>query len=179
MSKFDLVLLKTAYNFAELSHCKRLKVGAVIAKDGRPLVTGYNGNKAGTDNCCEEVVGYENYCTRCGNEDQEFLFSPSSSNTIDNYCGSCGYSGVVKQREVLKTKSSVIHAEQNAIYYAARNGISTDGCDIYITHAPCEMCAEAIASSGIKRVVYSVKYRDDKGIENLKKYGLEVTLLQI
>ena len=180
MTKFDQALLKTAYNFAELSHCKRLKVGAVIAKDGRPLVTGYNGNKAGANNCCEEVIGRELYCRRCGCKNQEQLFRvPGSVSFMDNHCSDCKYNDVVDERQILKTKSSVIHAEQNAIYYAARNGIKVEDCDIYITHAPCEMCANAIASVGIKRVIFATEYRDDKGIKNLEKCGLEVTLIPL
>lgn len=178
-TKFDQALLKTAYNFADLSHCKRLKVGAVIAKDGRPLVTGYNGNKAGSDNCCEEVVGVEKRCGRCGCEDQDKLHFSTIGSFTDNACDQCKYYGVVREHPLLKTKPSVIHAEQNAIYYAARNGIATEGCDIYITHAPCEMCAEAIASCGIKRVIFATEYRDDKGIKNLRDHGLEVTLVPL
>lgn len=46
------------------------------------------------------------------------------------------------------------HAERNAIYAAARRGISTDGCTLYCTHAPCTDCTRGIIQSGIVRVVY-------------------------
>lgn len=44
------------------------------------------------------------------------------------------------------------HAERNAIYNAARLGMSTNNCDIYVTLTPCNDCARAIIQSGIKTV---------------------------
>ena len=175
MTKYDSVLLETAYNFASLSSCKRLKVGAVIAKDGRPLVTGYNGTIAGLDNCCEETVSTKHQCQKCGCDDEENLILDSKY--LGNFCNCCLRSGEVVRGKLSVTSDFVVHAEQNAIFYAARNGITTEGCDIYVTHSPCSQCAKAIASAGIKRVVFSEEYRDTKGIDFLKKCGLEVELI--
>lgn len=47
-----------------------------------------------------------------------------------------------------------IHSEIDAITSAAQNGISLDGATIYVTRYPCEACARAIVSSGIRHVVY-------------------------
>lgn len=52
-----------------------------------------------------------------------------------------------------------IHAEANAILWAARHGTSLNGATMYATHAPCLTCAQAIAASGIKRFVYNRAYR--------------------
>lgn len=58
MNKYDETMLATAKLFGELSYCVKAKVGAVIAKDGRILATGYNGTVSGHDNCCEiEIDG--------------------------------------------------------------------------------------------------------------------------
>lgn len=46
----------------------------------------------------------------------------------------------------------VTHAEANAIFNAARTGVSCTGCTIYTTKYPCTVCAQAIVQSGIKRV---------------------------
>jgi len=70
------------------------------------------------------------------------------------------------------TKNSVVHAEANAILFAARHGISTLGCTIYITLSPCMECAKMIIQSGIKRVVYKDDYRDLSGIEFLKENNI-------
>ena len=48
--------MKTAETFAELSHARRLHVGAIVVKDDRIISIGYNGMPAGWDNNCEEVL---------------------------------------------------------------------------------------------------------------------------
>jgi dCMP deaminase len=45
--------MATARNYAELSHAKRLHVGAIVVKDDRIISIGYNGMPAGWDNNCE------------------------------------------------------------------------------------------------------------------------------
>lgn len=42
---------------ATLSHCNKLKVGAVIVRDNNILATGYNQTPIGFDNCCEDENG--------------------------------------------------------------------------------------------------------------------------
>jgi len=46
-----------AKEWAQLSHCRRKKVGAIIVKDGMIISDGYNGTPAGFDNCCEDENG--------------------------------------------------------------------------------------------------------------------------
>ena len=48
--------MKTAEIFADLSHARRLHVGAIIVKDDRIISIGYNGMPAGWDNDCEEII---------------------------------------------------------------------------------------------------------------------------
>ena len=71
-----------------------------------------------------------------------------------------------------------IHAEQNAIAFAAREGISTEGSVLYCTHLPCFSCAKIIISAGIRRVVYLEDYVDktvgDKSIDFMSRSGVEV-----
>ena len=47
-------MMETALLWGKQSYCKRNKVGAVLAKNNRVLVTGYNGTLVGHDNCCEQ-----------------------------------------------------------------------------------------------------------------------------
>lgn len=65
------------------------------------------------------------------------------------------------------TKEEVVHAEQNAILFCAKNGISTNDCEIYVTTSPCATCAKMIIMSGIKRVFYKEKYRCREGLDLL------------
>jgi dCMP deaminase len=55
-SKIILSHLKVAEVYSQLSHAKRLKVGAIIVKDNRVISIGYNGTPSGWDNECEIVI---------------------------------------------------------------------------------------------------------------------------
>ncbi len=56
------------------------------------------------------------------------------------------------------SKTYEIHAEMNAIIWAAREGISVDGATIYVTLEPCSECSKNLIASGIKRIVYDKAY---------------------
>lgn len=55
--------METAETFAELSHARRLHVGAIIVKDDRIISIGYNGMPAGWDNNCEVVIQHSDDTT--------------------------------------------------------------------------------------------------------------------
>ena len=56
------------------------------------------------------------------------------------------------------SKTYEIHAEMNALIWAAREGISINGATIYVTLEPCSDCSKNIIASGIKRIVYDKAY---------------------
>lgn len=125
----DYMLMDSAFRVSMCSKAKRKWVGAIIAKNGRPIVNGYNGTSPGTSNVCE----------------------------VNN-----------------KTLTRVIHAEQNALNFCARFGLSIEGCTLYTTCCPCEMCAASIGVTGIKRVVFFEDYKFDDGKRELLKNNIEV-----
>ena len=45
------------------------------------------------------------------------------------------------------------HAETNMIAFAAREGIHTKGCAVFVTHHPCSACARTMIQAGVTRVV--------------------------
>ena len=61
----------------------------------------------------------------------------------------------------------------------ARSNNSSNGATMYVTASPCIECAKLIIQAGIKRVVYSEKYRLEDGIELLKRAGIEVIYMSI
>jgi dCMP deaminase len=54
--KFIKLYMDWASRTAQLSHARRLQVGAVIVKDDSVISYGYNGMPAGWDNNCEDPV---------------------------------------------------------------------------------------------------------------------------
>lgn len=76
--------------------------------------------------------------------------------------------------------SLALHAEQNAIIYATKNGTSIDGATLYVTLSPCLPCARIIYSVGIKKVIFLNSYAEYKGYTNedgldfLSKFGVGV-----
>ncbi len=67
-----------------------------------------------------------------------------------------------------------IHAEQNCIGFAARNGINTENCTIYCTMTPCISCSKLIVACGIKEFVYIEEYRISEGLDFLKQHNINV-----
>lgn len=51
-----------------------------------------------------------------------------------------------------------IHAEMNAIIWAARTGISIEGSTLYCTTEPCSECSKNLIASGVTRIVWKDKY---------------------
>lgn len=127
----------TAVLWSMRSTCQRLRVGAVLAKDGRTISTGYNGAPSRLPHCNEDNCKSQPQCKR------------------------------------------TVHAEMNAILFAARYGISTEGAELYTTHSPCIDCAKAIINAGIKKVYYVEEYRSRDGIELLELAGIEVYRISI
>lgn len=60
-NKFDIAYLKMASEWANLSYCKRKKVGALIVKDRMIISDGYNGTPSGFENNCEDENGKTNW----------------------------------------------------------------------------------------------------------------------
>jgi len=69
-------------------------------------------------------------------------------------------------------ESGFIHSEINAI--AKFNATIHKGSVMYITASPCVVCARTIINTrAINTVYYADKYRDETGINILKKSGIK------
>lgn len=68
----------------------------------------------------------------------------------------------------------VLHAEANAITKVARSNNSAEGATLYITLSPCKECSKLILQTGIRRVVYKIRYKDDSGLDFLQQAGIEL-----
>ncbi len=92
----------------------------------------------------------------------------------DGYNGTpSGFENCCEDEDNL-TKWYVLHAEANAILKVARSTQSCEGATLYITLSPCKDCSKLIHQSGIKRVVYQTEYKDNSGLDFLRKAGVQV-----
>lgn len=124
MAAMHDVFMKTAFLFAEKSHCVSHHVGAVIVKNRRIIVTGYNGTPEGLGNC-------DNH------------FDPENFDRAEHHVWS---------------KDNEVHAEMNAIAFAAKNEVNIDGADMYVTISPCNDCLKNAIPAGIKNIYYLYLY---------------------
>lgn len=76
------------------------------------------------------------------------------------------------------TKWYVLHAEANAILKVAGSTQSCQNATLYITMSPCKDCSKLIHQSGIKRVVFVEAYKDDSGLQFLRKAGVTVEQIE-
>ena len=104
---------------------------------------------------------------------------PAGTHNCDTDFGSKGCS-----RDSKGSCSLAIHAEQNAILYAAKNGTSIEGSTLYVTLSPCLSCARIIFSMKISKVVYLNSYASykglavEEGLEFLHHFGVAVQQYQ-
>lgn len=92
---------------------------------------------------------------------------------------STGYNGNVSGmphcvHETTAPCETAVHAEENALYFAAQHGIATRGTDLFVTHNPCFRCSRGLVNAGVFRVFYLNEYRDMSGVELMEDAGLEV-----
>lgn len=136
--------LKAAKAYAELSHARRLKVGAVLLQEDRIISVGYNGMPSGMDNNCEVVTS---------------VLEPVNQ---------------LAREVTYKTKPEVVHAEMNVIAFAAKNGVATNGCTMVVTHSPCFECSKLLMQAGVKEIYYETEYRLTDSLDFLRTNNIKV-----
>ena len=80
------------------------------------------------------------------------------------------------------SKTYEIHAEMNAIIWAARQGICVENATIYVTLEPCSECSKNIIATGIKRIVYAKPYEhthSDTISKFIKDNGVSIEQLNL
>jgi dCMP deaminase len=82
-------------------------------------------------------------------------------------------------RDARGSCSLALHAEENTILYAVKNGAKLEGATMYTTLSPCLPCARLIFSAGITKVYYHYSYAEYKGLPNdegvdfLNRFGVQ------
>lgn len=162
--RLDTVFMNFCRELSTLSHCVRNQVGSVITVNNRVVATGWNGSAPGMINCDNH------FAPRIG---QLLIENPLWSRDD------------VLQSDVFKAEHGEwskreIHAEQNAILQAAKNGTTIAGGTIYVSLSPCIDCAKALLVAGVERVVYAKEYeRDPAGLNFLKETSMKLELFNV
>lgn len=168
------MLMQMAQAAAQRGTCSRKQVGVVVARDGRVLVTGYNGAPAGMPHCEHEILlGAELTARGIGevddpNPDAGIKWDPDHTFYLTDV------GGEITVSNTLKTCPVAVHAEANAIAFAARHGIRLEDSQMYTTCSPCVPCAKLIINAGIRCVVSREHYRDPAGGTLMASVGIEV-----
>lgn len=90
------------------------------------------------------------------------------------------FPGVGCPRDSKGSCSLALHAEENAILYAAKNGSEVAGATLYVTLSPCIACARTIYTMKIEQVIFLHSYAQykgiasDEGVDFLRRFGVKV-----
>lgn len=155
----DEMFIKICQIVAQRSTCLRSQVGAIIVKEGRIVSMGYNGPISGMA-ACEDLTPWNRY-----DIEHHRISDHKAKEIMDRACQGAGC-----------TRS--LHAETNAIAFAARAGVPVEGCTMYCTMSPCINCAKVIVNSGIAEVKYLEEYRDTAGLDLLMEAGIIIGHLE-
>lgn len=137
------------------STCNSRPGGAILVKNNRIIATGYTGSVSGAFQCSDKG---KDFC----------------------YRRSVGVSDIDKYNTC---KS--IHAEQNAITYAARFGVSVENSIMYCTLQPCYICLKVLAGAGIKTVNFELFYesadkvRDESWKRAFDEFGIKCKQISV
>ncbi|MDE0011612.1 MAG: dCMP deaminase family protein [Candidatus Poribacteria bacterium] len=116
--------LSIAEAISKRSSCGRRRIGAVIVNEKNIIIS----------------TGYNG--------------TPSGMlNCVDGGCARLGKDKSIGTGVSLP-EDMCMHAEENAIIFAARYGQAVDGAMIYCTVKPCHSCLKKIIQAGIRHIIY-------------------------
>ena len=132
--------------------CDRGRSGCVIVYNNQILTTGYVGSPPRFPHC--DIVGHQfeqrkQFITQQQIREFNAVVPDDYKYDHDNH---------VHLSPVSSHCIRTIHAEQNAICQAAKNGVALENAILYCKMTPCRTCAMLIISCGIKAVKCQKKY---------------------
>jgi len=136
MKNYSSLFMDIAERTAIESNCVKYKVGAVVVKDNRIILQGYNGTISGFLNCSDKFKDLD-----LSNEENRELHHKWSM-------------------------AFEVHAEMNVISYAAKKGISLENTTLFCTHSPCNNCLKHLIQSGVTNIIYKYDYVDNSKLHD-------------
>ncbi len=153
--------MAAAYTSGRRSKCLKRKVGAVITdKYDKIISSGFNG----VPNNLKECSSQYGHCyrdemrTELGELISKDLELSSSSKSVE----------AIKKRVKLLELCRAMHGEESAIINLVGKGINMENSTIYVTTYPCNLCANKIVQTGIKKVIYFEPYPVEEAKKTLK-----------
>lgn len=131
---WDTYFMDIAYMVSTRSRCPRRHVGTVLVQGKKLLGTAYNGAPMGVADCSEDGC----------------MIVEELEMQVED-----GVERMIKKQRCIRT----IHAEQNLLLFTDR--IDREGSTVYVTDQPCWTCANMLANSGVKEIVYHRAYPKD------------------
>ncbi|EFM12717.1 CMP/dCMP deaminase zinc-binding [Paenibacillus curdlanolyticus YK9] len=131
---WDTYFMDIAYMVATRSRCNRRHVGAVLVQGKKLLGTAYNGAPMGVEDCLEAGC---------------MIVEEYELSAVE------GTERMIKKERCIRT----IHAEQNLLLFTDR--IDREGSTVYVTDQPCWTCANMLANSGVREIVFHRPYPKD------------------
>ena len=178
---------------AKKSQCLSRQIGAILVRDKAVIAQGYNGPPRGVRTCDErwlvvhdnmKEVAMKNSIKHPGNDgissfenidrDSDF-YKNHLEGKCPRYVPEMGF----KSGEGLEWCVAG-HAERNALINAARLGIKTDGCKLYMDcGVPCTPCLVEIINAGVEEIIVSSWHvYDQSALYLLKESDLNVRVYQ-
>jgi dCMP deaminase len=152
-SNWDSYFLEVARAVSTNSKCLSRQIGALLVRGRNIVCTGYNGPPAGVPHCDQRHM-FDGHL-------YELLKANQVSRANMNQC----------PRRLLGFQSGqgmhwcpASHAEANLINTAAKLGIQTEGCTVYLSCElmPCKDCLCTLIQAGIDEVVVAALNPYDK-----------------
>ncbi|MBB3108948.1 dCMP deaminase [Paenibacillus phyllosphaerae] len=131
---WDTYFMDIAYMVSTRSRCPRRHVGSVLVQGKKLLGTAYNGAPMGVSDCSEAGC---------------MIVEEFELKIVDDV------EQVTKKQRCIRT----IHAEQNLLLFTDR--IDREGSTVYVTDQPCWTCANMLANSGVREIVFHRSYPKD------------------
>jgi len=161
---FDQIRLEQLDILAERSTCDRGKPACILTKDDRILSEGYAGSPPGLPHCDDEGHLIEFRALEC--EELEDWADGAKQKLFTSDTGT---------KHCIRT----VHAEANAIAWAAKRGISTDGATAYVTMTPCRDCAKLLITAGIRMVIAKKDYHSSEQTKEwFQLAGIELIIIE-
>ena len=148
--RWDKYFLDLCNTVASNSQCLSRHIGAVLVRDKTPICAGYNGPPRGVKQCDQRWLTDKKMRDQAGfDEIDEDQFKNELKGVCPRYVKEMGFASGQGLDWCVAG-----HAERNALINAARHGIKTKGCHLFMDcGTPCTPCLVEIINAGIDEII--------------------------